>query len=151
MKKTSVDAQKTLEQFKDQIVAASNEHDAQLRHTAVSTLVENVTDECKGRSLYYQLLQLVLLCTIFVHTMIAMYGYYNSKIELERVRTEISMSTKNTTQDPPTENVEKVVVANNQPSDPTRISFGISNRITTSGGMWTTTPGVPLHIVPKEK
>lgn len=153
MKKTSVDAQKTLEQFKDQIVAASNEHDAQLRHAAVSTLVENVKDECNGRSLYYQLLQLVLLCTIFVHAMIAMYGYYNSKIELERVRMETSMSTKNlkTTQDPPAENLEKVVVANNQPSDPTRISFGISNRITTSGGMWTTTPVVPLHIVPKEK
>lgn len=153
MKKTSVDAKNTLEQFKDQIVAASNEHDAQLRHAAVSTLVENVTDECKGRSLYYQLLQLVLLCTIFVHTMIVMYGYYNSKIELERVRMEISMSTKNlkTTQDPPAENFEKVVFENHQPSDPTRISFGIGKTITTSGGMWITTPGVPLYIVPSEK
>lgn len=146
MKKTSVDAQNNLEKFKDQIVAASNEQDAQQRHAAVSMLVENVVDECKSRSLFYQLLQLVLLCTIFVHTMIAMYGYYNSKIELGRVGMEISKSTKNlkTTQDPPNENLEKVVEnkTHAQSMGRTQFYFGSGNTIKMAGGM---------YLVPQEK
>lgn len=151
MKKISVDAQNNLEKFKDQIVEASYEQDAQQRHAAVSTLVEHVTDECKSRSLFYQILQLVLLCTIFVNTMIAMSGYYNSKIKLEKVRMETSMLTAPIKQDAPNENLEERVVKNSPNPKSIGLTFGSGNTITISGGMMAATPGIPPHLVPMEK
>lgn len=149
MKKTSVDAQNNLKKFKDQIVEASYEKDAQQRHVAVTTLVENVVDECKSRSLYYQILQLVLCCTIFVNAMIVMHGYYNSKIKLEKVRMETSMLTATIKkEEAPNERREELVVEN-QPH-PTPIGrtqfYGIGNNtIKMSGGMG------GIHLASKEK
>ena len=157
MQKQSVDAQKTLEKFNDQILAATHESDVEQRHTAVTTLVENVVDECKSRSLYYQILQLVLLCTIFINAMIAMYGYYDSKITLAQARAQTSVPTaKLNINDDLSEQREKKWVnrlVENSPYRSTGSSVALIGDHNTiqSGGLTMANQGVQPHLVPPTK
>lgn len=158
MQKQSVDAQKTLEKFNDQILAASHESDVEQRHTAVTTLVENVVDECKSRSLFYQILQLVLFCTIFLNAMIVMHGYYNSKITLAQARAQTSMPTaKSKINDDLSQQQEKEWVnrlVENSPYRSTGSSvalLGDHNTIQISGGLMMANPGLQPHLVPHTK